>query len=115
MNEYGVPVLTKRQTQRAHRYAMDLIRTSGHTRRTCPAPLLAAALCELAYHASTIRWQLQQFITGSAQCAPAKDVARLALQMVMHMHGLSPADQVAYLQTLLGDDETFISNDHTTH
>ena len=115
-DRFGVPKLTKAQTERAHKYAAAMVHGNGTTRRTCSPLLLSAALCELAMHAGTVRWQLEQFITGSAQCAPAKDVAKLAVQMLTRMQTMTPADQFAYLQALLGDaDEAYISNDRTTH
>lgn len=109
-NAFGVPCLTKRQLTRVHEYATDLV-VHGKTRRVCSPLLLSAALCEISYHASNVRHQLEQFITGSAKAAPAALVARLAIEMLQHMQHLTPKDQVKYLNMLCGDDEAVVTAD----
>ena len=110
---FGIPHLTVSQTKRAHLYAVDLART-GTTRRTCSPELLACAMADLAVHTRRVHAQLQQFLTGVAQAAPARDVAKLAIELVTHLQSLPPHDQVAYLTMLLGDDDSLISNDTDT-
>ena len=109
-NAFGLPCLTKRQLTRVHEYATDLV-VHGKTRRVCSPLLLSAALCEISFHASSVRHQLEQFITGTAKAAPAALVARLAIEMLQHMQHLAPEEQVQYLNMLCGDDESVVMSD----
>lgn len=119
----GMPVLTKAQLQRVHRYAGDLIRT-GTSRRAPVSPLLMACAVYDALvdckrlamiadanqaRASMLVMQVQASLSEKALVASVGDVAKLAIALINGCSRL-PDDQArhAYLRDLASNTSTFM-------
>ena len=121
----GCPALTKRQTQRVHTYAVELVQ-QGHSRRRVSLLLLASALCEVTAYARGLVRHNAQLLDTAAQLldngitiasVPKSIVVDMAITIATKLREL-PNDTArdAYIRALLGDDDDaspVIPSDHT--
>lgn len=115
LDAQGYPMLTRRQVAQVHGYARDLVLTGTSKRRVTPYQL-AAALFELALHASAVQSRLEQFMVGAARAVPAREVARVAVALLVKLKSL-PDDSARerFMAMLLGDDDDATPDDVRTH
>jgi hypothetical protein len=103
----GCPALTKRQTERAHSYAVEIV-VGGTSRRRVSLQLLAAALCEVTAYARGMVRELALLRDTSITIGtvPKSIVLDMALSIAQKLGELPDNDaRDAYLRALLGDDE----------